>query len=45
MMLEMVNKSYNNCPADVIMRSKDDPTIIGVVGLEWVYAGLSGLWI
>jgi hypothetical protein len=29
----------------MIVRSKDDLTIIGVVDLEWFYAGLSGLWI
>jgi hypothetical protein len=45
MMPEMVNKSYNKGPADVFVRSKDDLTIIGAVDLEWVYAGLSGLWI
>jgi hypothetical protein len=45
MIPEMVNKGYNNGPADVIVRSKDDLTIIGMVDLERVYAGPSGLWI
>ena len=30
---------------NVIVRSKDNLTIIGVVDLEWFYAGLPGLWI
>jgi hypothetical protein len=31
-------------PANVIVRSKDDLTIIGVVDLEWVYAGPAQLF-
>lgn len=54
MMPEMVNEKYDQgpfkliCddlgPANVIVRSQGDLTIVGVVDLEWVYAGPAQLF-
>ncbi|KAL4915717.1 hypothetical protein BDW62DRAFT_212561 [Aspergillus aurantiobrunneus] len=54
MMPGMVNEKYDQgpfklicddlSPANVIVRSQHDLTIVGVVGLEWVYAGPAQLF-
>lgn len=54
MIPEMVNKDYDQgpfklicddfSPSNMIVRSHDDLTIVGVVDLEWVYAGPAQLF-
>ncbi|KAJ5958048.1 uncharacterized protein N7479_005198 [Penicillium vulpinum] len=54
MIPEMVNKDYDQgpfklicdhlCPLNVIVRSQDDLTIVGMVDLEWVYVGPAQLF-
>ncbi|KGO38200.1 hypothetical protein PEX1_098040 [Penicillium expansum] len=44
MIPEIVKKDYDQGPSNMIVRSHDDLTIVGVVDLEWVYAGPAQLF-